>query len=152
MSQERQRRQSYTSSTKSHMQHFEAETTWTIDMKSLVAYFDSSRLDSKYELQPSSQGALNKLPSLYILQVVLVELCKDRIGLMLNPDGPGGVQLWNARQIRMPGLPTADYWPSEADLLSGMSILSTLYPPTVLLLAMREPNSPASVPQAQTAL
>lgn len=57
-------------------------------------------------------------------QVVLVELCKDRVGLMLNPDGPVGVQLWNSRQLKVTGLPTADGWPSQEDLISG----EQLYP------------------------
>ena len=58
---------------------------------------------------------------LSILQVVLVELCRDRVGLMLNPDGPQGVQLWNSRQLNVVGLPTKEGWPSEKEILSGMS-------------------------------
>lgn len=52
-------------------------------------------------------------------QVVLVELCKDRLGLMLNPDGPVGVQLWNSRQLMLTGLPGADGWPCQEEILSG---------------------------------
>ena len=53
------------------------------------------------------------------LQVVVVELCRDRVGLMLNPDGPMGVQLWNSRQLSISGLPKADSWPTEREVLSG---------------------------------
>lgn len=53
-------------------------------------------------------------------QVVVVELCKDRLGLMLNPDGPRDLQLWNSRRVSMTGLPTADGWPTDQEVLSGI--------------------------------
>lgn len=52
-------------------------------------------------------------------QVVLVEVCMDRVGLMMNPDGPRDVQLWASRKFQISGLPNADGWPSEDHLLSG---------------------------------
>ena len=48
-----------------------------------------------------------------------MELCKDRVGLMLNPDGPQGMQLWNSRRITLSGLPQAEGWPTEEVILSG---------------------------------
>lgn len=57
--------------------------------------------------------------SLLIAQVVLVELCKDRVGLMLNPDGPKGVQLWTSRQMSVSGLPKSEGWPSQKEILQG---------------------------------
>lgn len=52
-------------------------------------------------------------------QVVVVELCKDRVGLMLNPEGPRGAQLWNARRVFISGLPGEEGWPPESQILSG---------------------------------
>ena len=44
----------------------------------------------------------------------------DRVGLMMNPDGPRDVQLWVSRKFQISGLPSAEGWPFESDLLSGM--------------------------------
>ena len=49
----------------------------------------------------------------------MVELCKDRVGLMLNPEGPKGAQLWNSRRVSITGLPSEPGWPQEAQILSG---------------------------------
>ena len=57
------------------------------------------------------------------LQVVLVELCKDRVNLMMNPDGPKALQMWNTRRIRFTGCPKSEGWPSEEELLSGAAPL-----------------------------
>lgn len=53
------------------------------------------------------------------LQVVLVEVCRDRVGLLMNPDSPRDLQLWVSRRLYVSGLPKAEGWPCEAELLSG---------------------------------
>ena len=59
----------------------------------------------------------------HILQVVVVELCKDRVGLMLNPEGPKGAQLWNSRRVSISGVPSEPGWPQEEQILSGKMCL-----------------------------
>lgn len=49
----------------------------------------------------------------------MVELCRDRVGLMLNPEGPKGAQLWNTRRVIISGLPSQEGWPKESQVLSG---------------------------------
>lgn len=50
-------------------------------------------------------------------EVVMVELCKDRVGLLA--DGRVEAQaknLWHVRKVQIEGLPTSDEWPTESSL------------------------------------
>ena len=48
-----------------------------------------------------------------------MELCKDRVGLLMSPDGPRGAQLWNTRSTIMVDMPQADGWPTPLEVLAG---------------------------------
>lgn len=56
-------------------------------------------------------------------EVVAVELCKERLGLLVDPEEElKGPKVWHSRKIRVEGLPAADTpeaaeWPSQEELL-----------------------------------
>jgi len=63
---------------------------------------------------------IEQLVSLVAPDVVLVELCKDRLGLLLPPKaGAGrGPTLWHAAATRLAGVPTDPGWPAPDALLA----------------------------------
>ena len=52
---------------------------------------------------------------------VLIELCSDRVGLLMDPNGPSGAQMWASRTVSISGLPDHPAWPT-ADALQGCSL------------------------------
>ncbi|GMH40648.1 hypothetical protein BSKO_08552 [Bryopsis sp. KO-2023] len=50
-------------------------------------------------------------------EVVLVELCKDRVGLLTDRNTQG-TQTWHARKVSMTGASMGEGWPSEKEILS----------------------------------
>ncbi|CAG9461069.1 unnamed protein product [Pedinophyceae sp. YPF-701] len=54
---------------------------------------------------------------------VMLELCKNRTTLMVEPDVTGAApdQLWHAPAVSISGLPTGAGWPTEQELLAALS-------------------------------
>lgn len=51
--------------------------------------------------------------------IVLLELCKERVPLLVNPDDPPPT-LWHSSRQRLVGLPAGASWPAAAELLAHM--------------------------------
>ncbi|CAL8464277.1 g3812 [Coccomyxa elongata] len=49
--------------------------------------------------------------------VVVLELCKDRLRLLLDQENPGK-RLWHTPRVKISGIPEGDAWPSPEQLIS----------------------------------
>lgn len=52
-------------------------------------------------------------------QVVMLELCKDRLPLLMDPDSPPP-QIWHTRRVRFNGLPEDPGYPSAEEILATL--------------------------------
>ena len=50
----------------------------------------------------------------------MVELCKERTGLLLDPNAAGGSSTWHTNTVAINGLPQGKGWPSAEDLLGAL--------------------------------
>ncbi|KAK9837254.1 hypothetical protein WJX81_002082 [Elliptochloris bilobata] len=67
----------------------------------------------------ASCGRVAELIAAVRPDVVLVELCKDRLGLLVEPvQRRRGAQLWHTRRVTLKGLPEAPGWPGAERLLA----------------------------------
>lgn len=51
--------------------------------------------------------------------VVMLELCRDRVGLLIDPDSPPP-QIWHTRRVRFNGLPTHEGYPSAEEIIDTL--------------------------------
>lgn len=49
----------------------------------------------------------------------MLELCKDRVGLLIDPDSPPP-QIWHTRRVRFNGLPAHAGYPSAEDIIATL--------------------------------
>lgn len=53
-------------------------------------------------------------------EVVLLELCRDRVDLLIDPDAPPR-QIWHSRRVRVNGLPEGEGYPSQQQLVAVLN-------------------------------
>jgi hypothetical protein len=70
------------------------------------------------QLSVCACSPLAQYPNCAVLRadIVLVELCKDRTGLLVDPDAPPP-PTWYTPRFSLTGLPTAPGWPTAVQLM-----------------------------------
>eukprot|EP00775_Hariotina_reticulata_P012413 gene12413-12548_t len=66
----------------------------------------------------AAPGGVTKLVRAVRPDVVMVELCKERLALLVDPENPDRrAETWHCRQVSLEGVPEDPLWPGTAQLL-----------------------------------